>query len=186
MTSASPILSEDDPFFPHLLRMMGVAMAVGLSSVFVIGLFWYAHIFSRTGFRKRDVGGLFVPVLGAYLSATALWRYTARDAYWMPRDDRPSVVLHGWQRPAAIALGWIGMPIFVVVVGVVAVLTAGWSDADRSKLVNNFVQLGVDRPAAECMADQIIEAFPSGPDSYADDSEVSDAVDEAVDACAPG
>jgi hypothetical protein len=53
---------------------------------------------------------LWVPVVGWIADARTLWRYTAREAYWTPRDDRPSHVLDGWARPVAIGAGWVAIP----------------------------------------------------------------------------
>ena len=177
---------QADPGFTHFLRFLGVSFALSLSCVFLVGLFWMAHLRSRTGYRKRDILSLVVPYYGAYVSVVTLWRYTARDVYWTPRDDRPSDVLRGWQRPAAIAAGWVLFPVFTVLLIVAAALASGWSDAERTDLVNSFVQAGVDRPTAECMADEIIDDFPAGSDAYADDDSVTQSFSDAVDACAPG
>lgn len=183
-TQAEPL--QDDPGFAHFLRMAGVGMSVAMACWIVVGLFWYGHIMSKTGYRKRDLLLLSVPVYGSYLAVVVMWRYTARDVYWTPRDDRPSEVLHGRNRPAAIALGWVLFPIFTAGIIVMAALSAGWSDTERANLVNSFVRVGVDRPVAECMADRIIDHFPAGPGAYADDESIDEAFTTAIDACAPG
>lgn len=104
---------QADPGFAHLLRFLGVGNAIYLSSALLVGHFWNAHLLSRTGWRKRDMLLLLVPMYGSYLSVVTLWRYTARDAYWTPRDDRPSDVLRGWQRTAAITAGLVLLPVLI-------------------------------------------------------------------------
>lgn len=100
-----------DPWVPHALRFVGVAALLAVAwMTFVLGLLWRMHLLSVTGYRKRDVLWLWVPVVGWIGDARTLWRYTARDEYWTPRDDRPSHVLDGWARPVAIGAGWLALP----------------------------------------------------------------------------
>jgi hypothetical protein len=177
---------QDDPTFAHILRFLGVSFAVGFSCLVLVGFFWIAHIRSRTGYRKRDTLSIFVPYYGWFVWVVTTWRYTARDVYWEPREDRPSAILSGVNRPLSIALGWILFPIFTIGLTVLAVVTGGWSTQERADLVNGFVRAGMTRPVAECVADHIITDFPAGPDAYADGDDVSRSVNDALDACAPG
>lgn len=117
--SATPEMSAvspaDDRWIGHFLRLLGVLWLVGLSMFLLVGFFWLAHIFNRTGHRRRDLLWLLVPVVGVVLEYRALWRYTARSAYWTPRADRSSDLLRGWQRPWAIGTGWAVGPLFFTV-----------------------------------------------------------------------
>lgn len=179
---------QDDPGFGHLLRFVGVGMALGVSSWFVIGIFWQAHILSRTGYRKRDLLLLFVPGYGSYVSVVTLWRYTALEPYWTPRDDRPSDVLRGWQRPAAIAAGWVLVPLMIlatiVAIVVVVVTNIGWDEAERQDLVDAYIVEGFDPPVAKCIADEIIDDYPLGPSTFEADVDSAASEQVAVDTCA--
>jgi hypothetical protein len=100
-----------DPWMPHALRFIGVGALLAVAwMTFIVGLVWRMHALSVSGYRKRDVLWLWVPVVGWIADARTLWRYTAREAYWTPRDDRPSHVLDGWARPVAIGAGWVALP----------------------------------------------------------------------------
>ena len=102
----------DDPWLPHALRLCGVGLLLVLAwMTFILGLLWRMHIFTVTGYRKRDVLWMWVPIIGTVAQTRSLWRYTARDVYWTPRDDRPSEILDGWARPVAIGAGWLAVPV---------------------------------------------------------------------------
>jgi hypothetical protein len=152
--------TEPDPGFAHFLRYLGVSLALfvaTLVTLYIGGLLWTAHILSRTGHRKRD---LFNPVIGV----RAVWRYTARSVYWQPRPDRPSHVLSGWQRPAAIVGGYVGYP--VVFVALLAALGDGdgreWTSENRRAFAAGVEQEGIDPSTAQCVTDHFVEAFPEG------------------------
>lgn len=114
----------DDPWLPHALRFAGVGLLLLVAWLtFILGLLWRMHIFTVTGYRRRDVLWEWVPIIGTIAETRSLWRYTARDVYWTPRDDRPSEVLDGWARPVAIGMGWLALP--VVAAGSVVVAING-------------------------------------------------------------
>jgi hypothetical protein len=116
-----------DGWWGHLVRYLGVGALVGLGHVVVVGLFWTAAILNRTGYRKRDVALLFVPVLGPFFLIVALWRYTAKSAYWSPRADRPSAPADRTVRPLLVGGGWLAWAGFAVVF-VLAVQAMGPTD----------------------------------------------------------
>jgi hypothetical protein len=177
----SPIV-EDDPWLGHLLRMIGVyAAQTAALYACLAGLVWEAHMFSRTGYRKRDMLWLFVPVWNVVVTTRCLWRYTARDVYWSPRDDRPSDVLRGWQRPASIALGWAALPIAAVIGIVIALTTDGWTDQQRRAEVQSLVEAGFTRADAECVVAEVEEQEPHY--LRATDLELERAVDLAMQRC---
>jgi hypothetical protein len=125
--SAAPAVVEpepvSDPWFLHALRFVGVGALLAVAwMTFILGLLWRMHALSVSGYRKRDVLWLWVPVVGWIGDARTLWRYTAREVYWTPRDDRPSHVLDGWARPVAIGAGWVALPMLAAG-GVVAAVT---------------------------------------------------------------
>lgn len=117
--AAEPV---QDPWFPHALRFCGVGLLLVLAwMTLVLGLLWRMHIFTVTGYRKRDVLWEWVPIIGTIAETRSLWRYTARDVYWTPREDRPSAILDGWARPVAIGVGWLALPVIAAGAGVAAI-----------------------------------------------------------------
>lgn len=103
-----------DPGFLHLLRFLGVGMLLDAAFFLLVGFVWAAFIFDKTGYRKRDVLLLFIPLYGTVVFIISSWRYTARRVYWTPWADRPSAVITGWKRPVAIAGGWVLITLLVV------------------------------------------------------------------------
>ena len=85
-----PAMMKPDPGFMHFLRFLGVWVVMGLLSVIIIGIVWLAIALSSTGRRKRDLLMLFIPVWNIVVEVQTIWRYTAKNVYWKPRDDRPS------------------------------------------------------------------------------------------------
>lgn len=175
-----------DPSILHLLRFIGVNMIVGASCYLLVGFFWMAHICNRTGARKRDVLSVFVPLVGAVFHARAMWRYTARHAYWSPRSDRPSDVLRGSGRPWAIAGGWVVIALLVAAVVVGGVGSAsppsGWPPEEREALVQAYIQGGLDRPTAACVVDSVMVDMPDAYGLY-DDAFVDLTIDKALRSC---
>lgn len=180
----APIVTEDDPWFAHALRCIGVAALVAIAFYVIAGFFWMAHIFDRTAHRKRDLLWLLVPVAGAAVQTRAIWRYTAREVYWQPLEDRPPDLLRGWQRPWAIGAGWVLFPLMTVLIGLGA--AAGfdeeWTPEEREDLIQGYHQEGFDRATAECIADEFIEEIPD-PDGFYTVDEIDDATTDAVNLC---
>src|SRR3954468_23376564 len=128
-----------DPWLLHALRFTGVGLLLILAwATFILGLAWRLRINDVTGYRKRDVLWEWVPIVGTIAETRTLWRYTARDEYWTPRDDRPSEVLHGWARPVAIGLGWLAVPALAAGAGVAAV------NGDDGRCVRDEVRQELD------------------------------------------
>lgn len=177
-----PVVQEPDGWFGHFLRYVGVAFMVGVSFWFIAGIFWMAHIFNRTGHRKRDLLWLIVPVVGAVVQTRALWRYTARNVYWTPHPERPSDVLRGAARPWAIAGGWILGPLMFGGLVALSIAQTGWTEEEREELVNVFELQGFDRPTAECIADEVIDEIPDA-DGFATDEEIDDAINDGIAIC---
>jgi hypothetical protein len=149
-----------DPWVPHALRFVGVGALLTVAwMTFILGLVWRMHLLSVTGYRKRDVLWLWVPVVGWIADARTLWRYTARDEYWTPRDDRPSHVLDGWARPAAITAGWLAVPALAV----------------------GGILASIDDDPFECVADDV-EATMEAEEEFTFGN-LGDAVDEALERC---
>ena len=150
----------DDPWFLHALRFTGVGLLLLVAwMTFVLGLIWRMHMFSVTGYRKRDVLWEWVPIVGWIAETKTLWRYTARDAYWTPRDDRPSHVLDGWARPVAIGAGWLALPMLAA-----GGIAAAVNDSDF-----------------DCVADEV-QATMDDQDSFTF-GRLGDAIDGALDRC---
>lgn len=155
--ASEPVL---DPWFPHALRFCGVGILLVLAwMTFILGLLWRMRIFSATGYRRRDVLWEWVPIIGTIAETRSLWRYTAREVYWTPRDDRPSEILDGWARPAAIGLGWLAVPVVAAGASVVAI------NGDDGECVADEVQ--------QTMEDE--DAFTFGG--------LGDAIDGALERC---
>ena len=77
-----------DGGFMHFLRFLGIGILMGILPL--IGIIWFVIALSSTGRRKRDLLMLFIPVWGIIVNVQTIWRYTAKNVYWKPRDDRPS------------------------------------------------------------------------------------------------
>ena len=149
-----------DPWLPHALRFIGVGALLAVAWLtFILGLLWRMHALSVSGYRKRDVLWLWVPVVGWIADARTLWRYTARSAYWTPRDDRPSDVLDGWARPVAIGAGWVAIPL----------LAAGG------------IAAAVNDSELDCVADEV-QATMDAEDEFSFGN-LGDAVDGALERC---
>lgn len=149
-----------DPWVPHALRFIGVGALLAVAwTTFILGLLWRMHALSVTGYRKRDVVWLWVPLIGWVADARTLWRYTARDAYWTPRDDRPSHVLEGWARPVAIGAGWVALPALAV-----GSIVAAANDGDL-----------------DCVADEVGETMDAQ-DEFTFGN-LGDAIDGALERC---
>ena len=150
----------DDPWWPHALRFVGVGLLLVVAwMTFIVGLVWRMHALSATGYRKRDVLWLWVPVIGWVADSRSLWRYTAREAYWTPREDRPSHVLDGWARPVTIGAGWLALP----------ALAAGG------------IVAAVNDPELDCVADEVQEQMEDE-DSFTF-GRLGDAIDGGLERC---
>ena len=91
MTTTTPTsTATPDPGFMHFLRFLAISFLMSALSVLLIGLIWFVIALSVTGRRKRDVLMLLIPVWGVVVNIQTVWRYTAKNVYWSPRDDRPS------------------------------------------------------------------------------------------------
>ena len=150
----------DDPWSLHVLRFIGVGLLLLVAwMTFILGLVWRMHALNVTGYRKRDVLWLWVPVIGWVADSRSLWRYTAREAYWTPREDRPSHVLDGWARPVAIGAGWLALP----------ALAAGG------------IAAAVNDSELDCVADEVQERMEAE-DSFTF-GRLGDAIDGALERC---
>jgi hypothetical protein len=174
--------ARPDNWLAHLFRFLGVSLLAGIAWYVVAGIVWTVHVLTRTGYRARDLLLLFVPVVGTVVHAKAFWRYTARHVYWAPRPDLPPDVLRGWQRPVAVAGGWVLGP--AVIAGLAAILATfdGWTAAEREQLVRSFEAQGFEPATASCIADEVIEQFPESHVEY-DAAEAQAAVLDAVALC---
>jgi len=172
---------QSDPGFPHLLRMVGAWAAVSLS-IYALGagLFWWAYAFSRSGYRKRDILLLIIPIFGFVVAARVMWRHTARNVYWSRNEDRPSSVLSGWQRPTAIAAGWILFPLLIGAV-IVDSLDQGWTTQDRYEVTSLLLDAGFDPLTAGCMTARLQEYMPNP--NVGTDAEWRSAFERAERAC---
>jgi len=149
-----------DPWLLHALRFIGVGLLLVLAwTTFILGLLWRMRMFTVTGYRKRDVLWEWVPIIGTIAETRTLWRYTAREVYWEPREDRPSQVLDGWARPLAIGAGWLTVPLFAAGAALAA------DNGDDYQCVSDQVQEQMD---AE-------DSFTFG--------RLGDAIDGALDQC---
>jgi len=96
------------PDHAHLLATAGLFVSAYLLTYFTLGLgaLWFAYIFNRTGYRRRDALLLFIP----FFPARCCSRYTSRTVCWTPREDRPSSVARsGVVRKFAIGTGVVAM-----------------------------------------------------------------------------
>ncbi len=82
---------KEDGGFMHFMRfcLIGLAMMCSIPLLF-LGVFWVLKALSCTGRRKRDMLLFLVPVVGLIVQTQTIWRYTAKNVYWTPREDRPS------------------------------------------------------------------------------------------------
>ncbi|MCU1392905.1 MAG: hypothetical protein JWM34_1333 [Ilumatobacteraceae bacterium] len=87
---APPATQVEDGGFKHFLRFFFVGLAMGLLSYVIVGIVWQAISYSKVGYRKRDILFALVPIWGIVVAIRCGWRYTAKNVYWTPRDDRPS------------------------------------------------------------------------------------------------
>lgn len=116
-----------DPFLLHLLRHLGVWLgfqvlvlggwmlgqpAVAMAGIVAAGIA-ASGVLTATGYRRRDLVLLVVPVVSLVVGHRCVWRYTSRYVYWEHSPQSRSG-RHSW-RPAAIALGWIGFPVLLAV-----------------------------------------------------------------------
>ena len=173
---------EPDPWFPHFLRYLGVSFSVGIAICVIVGLFWWAGIFSRTGYRKRDLLLMVVPIVGTIVAVKVMWRYTARSVYWTPRDDRSSTILTPPLRPWAIGAGYVLYPVLTLgAIAVIASVDTGWSDAEKTDLRDAFIAEGVSEAQADCIVDRLADEHPNGPPE--DEERAREEVVEAAESC---
>ena len=157
-----------DRWFPHFLKFAGAYGAVWAAGTFVIGWFWIAHILNRTGYRRRDVLLLLVPIVNVVMLFTALWRYTAKQPYWSPRTDRQSLPLTGTLRPTVIFGGYVAAPLVSIMLFATFLATHGWNDANRNELVDGFMREGLDQSTSQCVVRELEVAYPVGPPPESD------------------
>ena len=120
----SPLPSRTaDPYLGHLVRHLGVWLgfqvlvftgwflnepvtgAVGVAAAIA----WALRVLVSTGYRRRDVILLAVPIVSLVVGHRCVWRYTARHAYW---DADASGRLPAKRSLAvAVAFGWVGLPL---------------------------------------------------------------------------
>lgn len=168
-----PAGPQPDPWFPHLLRYLGLYFLVFIGNVFFLaGMVIVALLMDKTGRRKRDVLAMLVPFLNAWWLTQTLWRATARHTYWSPREDRPSEPLQGGIRAVAIAVGWIvgGSMIVLAAIGILTG-SGGWTSYDKSEFKRGIQSDGVDSRTAQCVVDYYVNAFPEGPETIPDEDD---------------
>jgi hypothetical protein len=162
--------TDDDPWLAHFGRYLLVSLCLGVSFYVLVGFLWMGHVLRRTGYRARDLLWLVVPVWGTVVSIRALWRYTARQPYWSPRPDRPSAVLAGSQRTAALVGGVVAIPALVVV-SVVSIAVLGrqardtyWTSPVVDSYVTALTHQGLTEAQARCVMGEIEVRYPKGVD----------------------
>lgn len=167
----------------HFVRYLGIAMLLSLANAVVIGIVWTFVILTRTGYRKRDVLLLLVPVVGWIVSVKAIWRYTAKTMYWTPRPDRPSAPMPNGGHPALVTLGYVGfVGLIVLAIAVGATAEDEWTSEDRRVLQQELESNGIDRATSTCMVDFVEDRYPEGlPD---EDEALSKVGQDAFAACA--
>ena len=174
--------AADDPGFAHFLRFAGVYAALAVACVFIVGYVWLMLILNRVGYRKRDFLMTLIPVYGAVVIVTAVWRYTARSAYWSPHPGRVSKPLaQPWQRGLSI-LGGVLFAVVTYVVVMEAVTSSGdeMTDAEwREDFVDFWSNEGGKDPAvARCAAPRVEKGIP-----YDSKSDVAQAIEAAFALC---
>ena len=89
-----------------------------------VGVIWFAYMFNRVGFRRRDALVLLIPPWWPWivLAARCVWRYTDARVSWTPREDRPSRVLSPGGRQLAIGAS------VVTILFVLVLVIAQWPD----------------------------------------------------------
>lgn len=145
----------------HFVRYLGISMLLSLANAAVVGIIWTLVILTRTGYRKRDYLLLLVPVVGWIVGVRAIWRYTAKQMYWTPRDDRPSAPMPNGGHPALVALGYgsfVGLIALAVIVGP---SSDEWTSEDRRVLQQELESNGIARPTATCMVDFVEDRYPT-------------------------
>lgn len=178
-----PATAVEDSNGLHFVRYLGIALLLSLANAVVIGIVWTFVVLTRTGYRKRDILLLFVPVVGTILSVRALWRYTAKTTYWTPRPDRPSAPMPNGGHPALVALGYVGfVGLIVVAIAVGATTEDEWTSEDRRVLQQELESNGLDPATSTCMVDFVEDRYPEGlPD---EDDALSKVGQDAFAACA--
>jgi len=183
-----PRPAESDPGFGHFMRFLGVYFLISILSFVLVGVIVQAVILSKTGYRKRDLLLLMVPIWGAVVAVRTTWRITARTAYWSPRDDRPSEPFDNGGRGAAI-VGWVLGPVaFIGIVALAAVVgTAGWTSFDKAEFCGTLESGGMSSARAQCMTDFFVTRYPEGPEDVPDEDDpaLQAVTQEALAAC-PG
>lgn len=160
-----------DPFLLHLLRHLGVWLAfqvlvlggwmLGQPAVVIAGIvaagIAASGVLTATGYRRRDLVLLVVPVVSLVVGHRCVWRYTSRYVYWehspQSRSGRRS-----W-RPAAIALGWIGFPVLLAVTASASARPVPTAGSERSAPASGRVA------TAQAVAERIAlqaDDFPAG------------------------
>ena len=179
METAEPVRA---PWLSHFFRYFGVSLITGVSFYVLAGFLWWPYITNRTGYRKRDALLLLVPIVGAYVGTVCLWRYSARTVYWSQREDRVSDVLRGWQRPAAIAGGYVLWPLMIFAVIALGLAEEDWTDADRDEIRRAFVDTGLNGSEAQCAVARMESVFPDKVPT-GDESNFESTVQEAIRVC---
>lgn len=88
--AGAPAATKEDPGFMHFVRFFFITLLMTILSYVVVGLIWQMIALSKTGRRKRDILMFLIPIWGFVVGIQTGWRYTAKNVYWSPRDDRPS------------------------------------------------------------------------------------------------
>lgn len=186
-TVAEPPTGETaDSTWRHVGRYLGASFAVGLAMVVLVGLFWQARILARTGYRRRDLLLLLVPLVNVIVPTRSLWRYTARDVYWSARSDRPSSVQPTGQRRPVIWGGWrvyTAVLTLSVLAGALVPGSEGWTGPNRDALRDALESEGVPRDVAACVVASIVAELPEGPPTDEDDPRLAPAFDKAFAEC---
>ena len=150
-----------DGWFGHFLRFAGALTLVIIGHMAIVGLLWSAGILNRTGYRRRDVVLLLVPIIGSVLVVITVWRYTAKSAYWSGRADAPSQPLSASMRPTVIGGGWVALAGLVALVG----LTGTTAPAPQAGATARAIEYAVGSGEREFVASdaQFGATFPQMP-----------------------